>query len=189
MKFLTFILALTLTIGLIACSEDNKDETQTDENQPQENVQNTPQNNNQQGFQGNQQQQMQQNQQIPTNVDTSKTKPELKTFLKKMVIWVESSEYMTQLRKTIQPGQNQQQSMAERKIMDEMFFNLLKKSGFPNSKSFEYTLRKYQQEEDIKIEFDKLSAAIGTKMKIIQADMMPQQQGNQQNLQPKKNSN
>ena len=190
LKIFTFVLMLSLTVGLIACSDDTKDETQTDENQPEENVQNTPPNNNQQGSQGNQQQQQMQKQQqqmqqqMQADTDTSGTKAEVKAFLKKMVIWVKSDEYINQLRKTIQPGQDQQQSMAERKKMDKMFFDLLKNSGFPNNQSFEFSMKKYQMDEDVKQELDKLRATIESKMKIIQGEMMKQQLDNQQNQKP-----
>ncbi len=192
-RILTLLLAMTLSISLIACSDDSNDEAATDEQEGQEQVQDTPQQQGQQQQMQQQQQQMQQQQQNtqtpPQDVKIA-SKDDVKNFLKKSIKWIESDAFMQQLRRTIPKSQDEQErnrTLAENKKIEEMFVKIADESGIPNQQSFSATMEKYKDDEEIAKLQQQINGLMQSKMQIIQQEMMQNMQQQQQQQDPQKN--
>lgn len=181
MKFFTFLIAISLSISLIACSDDSNEEQNTDEGQDQEQVQDAPQQ--QQGQQQMQQQQGQQpNNQVPPQDVKIGTKADVIKFYNKSIAWIESDAFMTQMRKTIPKAQTPEENnrvMAENKKIENMFVKMADESGIPNQQSFQATMEKFKDEQEIKDLQKKLNELMQSRMQIIQQEMMQQMQKQQ----------
>jgi hypothetical protein len=179
LKVFTLLIAISLTIGLIACSDDTKDDAATDEGQQQEQVQDTPQ---QQGGQQMQQGQQQQNTQAPPQNVKIGTKADVVKFMKKSIEWIESPAFIDQMRKTIPKAQTPEENtriMAENKKIEDKFIEMAESSGIPNQQSFQATMDKFKDDQEVKDLQQKLNTLMQSKMQVIQQEMMQQMQKQQ----------
>jgi hypothetical protein len=179
LKVFTLLIAISLTFGLIACSEDSKEETTTDEGQQQEQVKDTPQ---QQGGQQMQQGQQQQNTQAPPQNVKIGTKADVIKFMKKSIEWIESPAFIDQMRKTIPKAQTPEENtriMAENKKIEDKFIQMAEASGIPNQQSFQATMEKFKDDQEVKDLQQKLNGLMQSKMQVIQQEMMQQMQKQQ----------
>jgi uncharacterized protein (DUF1501 family) len=192
MKFFNFLIAAMLTIGLIACSDDSKEDATNDEATDQEQMQDAPdQQGQQQQMQQQNQQQMQQqdqqNTQVPPQDVKIASKADVVKFLKKAIAWIESDAFIDQMRRTVPKAQTQQENdrvMAENKKVEEKFVKMAEESGIPNQQSFQATMEKFKDDEEITKLQQQLNGLMQSKMQIIQQEMMQQQMQQQQQQNP-----
>jgi len=179
LKIFTLMIAISLSIGLIACSNETKEEATTDEGAQQEQMQGGQQ---QQGGQQMQQGQQQQNTQVPPQNVKIGTKAEVVQFMKKSIEWIESPAFIDQMRKTIPKAQTPEENsriMAENKKIEEKFVKMAEASGIPNQQSFQATMDKFKDDKEVKDLQQKLNGLMQSKMQIIQQEMMQQMQKQQ----------
>lgn len=187
LKIFTFILILSLTVGLLACSDEGKEDA-TDENQDQEQMQDEGKDPAQQGQGGNQQQmqqgqQGQQGQQAQQKVEPA-TKKQLVSFLNSFLDWMKSDQYVKSMKKMYPSSpEEQQQAMNARNEMNQKVMNIVKESGFENQRQVQVTLQKFQGDEDIKKLNQELRELDSTHRMMMNKYVQEQQQKMQQQQQ------